>query len=338
MRKKEKIIIDELKYAITKINNWYKADIKTLTVISSPYNSTFIFGQIMHCYLKEGKKVLYIWGKYREDRDLISRLRELNKFFTYSYISSGVGESNLNFINIDNMHKVEGEYDLVIFDDISSYSKVTKEKLKESSELLHTIGKRVIYYLLDSITPLGEKIEVSSIVRKKPFVEPRVLTTRINLNEDIPSILYEYLKWFEKENKKVIIYVPTEEALESSYDYYKNKLKLKGVKILKYSKKESNKSLSNVLKYKDKSIFIITNAINESLEETGINHVVILSAEDSYYSYKRLIYLCGELGKENETLPEFLLVCNEENETIESVKNRAREFNKKVWEKRLGSL
>lgn len=338
MKRRDKIIIDELQNAISDIHNWYKTDTKTLTIISPPYNSTFIFGDIILDYVKQGKKVLYIWGKFREDKEFIRKLREVNRYFTYSYISSGLGQTNLTFINIENINKISGEYDLVIFDDISTYSKETKEKIREKSERLHTLGKRVIYYLLDSITPLGEKIEVSSIMRKNPFVEPRVITTRINLNEDIPTILYEYLKWFISEGRKVVIYVPTEEQLESSYDYYKNKLKIQGVKLIKYSKKDNTKSLSSVLKYKDKSIFIITNAIDEPLEETGINDGVILFSEDSHYTYKRMVYICGEIGKENSSLPELLLVCNEENEEIEKVKDRTREFNKKVWEKRLKRL
>lgn len=338
MRKRDKIIIDELQNAISNIHNWYKTDIKTLTIVSPPYNSTFIFGEVILSYVKQNKKVLYIWGKYKEDKELITKLRGVNKYFTYSYISGGLGQTNIAFVNIENLYKIEGEYDLVIFDDISAYSKQTKMNIREHGERLHSLGKRVIYYLLDAITPLGEKIEVSSIIRKNPFVEPRVITTRINLNEDIPTILYEYLRWFINEGRKVVIYVPTEEQLESSYDYYKNKLKIQGVKLIKYSKKDSTKSLSSVLKYKDKSIFIITNAIDEPLEGTGINDGVILFSEDSHYTYKRMVYICGEIGKENSSLPELLLVCNDENEEIEKVKDRTREFNKKVWEKRLQRL
>ncbi|MGL5150200.1 MAG: hypothetical protein ACRC7N_06465 [Clostridium sp.] len=338
MNRREELVMDELKYSISKINNWHKSNTKTLTVISPPYNSNFIFGEIIHCYLKEKKKVLYVWGKDIYDKELVRRLKQINRYFTYSYISKGEGEANLNFININNLQKVTGKYDIVICDDISSYSSLTKEKIREYNEILHTIGSKVIYYLLDEITPLGEKLEVSSIKRKKPFVEPRVITTRINLKEDIPTILYDYLTWFRSENQKVIIYVPNEECLENSYDYYKNKLKIKDVKILKFSKKNNVKSLSSVLKYKDKSIFIITDSLLESLEDTGIKSAVILSAENEVFTYKRLMYLCGELGKENEVLPEFLLVCNEENIVIEKVRERARSFNKKVWEKKLRDL
>ena len=40
--------------------------------------------------------------------------------------------------------------------------------------------------------------------QKIPMIEPRLINTRIKLEDDIPLSLYEYFKWF-KENKKIVI-------------------------------------------------------------------------------------------------------------------------------------
>ena len=44
------------------------------------------------------------------------------------------------------------------------------------------------------------------MMKKYPIIEPRLMNTRIKLEENIPLSLFEYFKWF-KENKRIVLIV-----------------------------------------------------------------------------------------------------------------------------------
>lgn len=333
-----KVKEENLKYAVDKINYWYKKNIKYLTIVTVPFNTSCIFGDIINTISSSNKKILYIWGKDIENRELITAIREKNSTLTHSFIKKGKSSSDLTFINYKNISSIEGEYELVIFDDITYFSNLNGNTIRELLDLCSNVGNRIIAYCIEKISLIGEKIELAAYNYEQPFVEPRVITTRINLNTDIPYTLYDYLKWFKDSKQKVAIYVPDKEKLDSVYEYFMEKLQLKGVKIIKANKTEEIKKCERVSKIKDKAIFIITNKIEELLEYCYMDDAVVLFSENQKYTYKKILYICGQMRSVNSTLPEVLLVCNEVSEDIDKAKDMARDFNKKVWEKRLREL
>lgn len=325
----------ELDFAIKRITLWYKKDIKCLTILTAPYNSTLIFGDIILDVIKEGKKVLYIWGRDRENRELINSLKKTKNTVTYCHIEKGEGNSDINFIHYNDISRAKGRYELIIFDDISNNSLLTKKYVREKYQFSCNLGERVILYSIDDIAPSGDIFELIPMCVNKPFVEPRIITTRIDLKKDIPYSLYDYLKWFRDEKKRVVLYVPDAEKLALVYEYYKSKLNMEGVRIMLISKTDDKKARKCCLKIKDKAIFIITDYMEVSLEDSKIEEAIILFADDNKYSYKKLMYICGDIGRINKTLPEVLFVSKDITAGMDKVRNMAREFNKMIWEKRL---
>lgn len=90
------------------------------------------------------------------------------------------------------------------------------------------------------------------------------------------------------------------------YDYFCNKLKLSNVKVIKVSGNDDIKKSEKVSKYKDKAIFIITNKIEELLEYCYMDDAVVLFADNERYTYKKLLYICGQIRNVNLKLPEVL--------------------------------
>lgn len=338
MRNECKVALEELKYAFDKIDYWYKKNIKFLTIITVPFNTSCVFSNIVNKICEENGKVLYVWGKNGENRELINVLREFNSEITHSYIDKKNSTSNLAFVHYNDLVKINDQYDLVIFDDITYFSNLNSASVREMLDVCAGLGERVLLYSIEKMTLVGEKFELAAYNYKKPFVEPRILTTRIDLNSDIPFTLYDYLKWFKENNHKVAICVPSKEKLDLVYDYFLNKLKISDAKVIKASKNDELKMCEKVSKYKDKAIFIITNKIEELLEYCYIDDAAIIFSDDERYNYKKLLYVCGGIRNMNLKLPEVLLVSNDISEDMEKVKSMARDFNKKVWEKRLMEL
>ena len=231
------INLKEFNNCTSKINKWYNKQSKILSVITNPYNTTLIFTNIIKLLLKENKKILYIWNGENYNREILEALKKDELNFKYSYIEDKEGSENLVFINFKNIKSIKEYYDLCIIDDISNYSIFSKEELRECIEYIYVYSKRIISYGIEKIINMGMSFEISDLIRTKVFVEPRIITTRVKLDEDMPYTLYDYLMWFKSNNKKVIIYVPTEEKINKVYNYYTNDLKIKDTKIIKYLKK-----------------------------------------------------------------------------------------------------
>lgn len=333
-----KVSKEDLKYAVEKIDYWYKKNIKNLTIVTVPFNTSCIFSNIIDVLSKNDCRILYVWGKSKENRELVTAIREFNSEITHSYIEKDASKYQLSFIHYKKLEYIKGKYDLVIFDDITNFSHLNTLKLREYLEVCNQIGKRVILYSIEKIALIGEKFELAAYNYKLPFTEPRILSTRIDLNKDIPYSLYDYLKWFRDSNNKVAIYVPTEEKVKISFDYFENKLKLPKVKVLKVVSDDELKRCDRVSKYKDKAIFIITNRFEELMESCYVDNIVVLFSDDDKFNYKSILYMCGQIRNINYNSPEILLVSNNISEDMDKAKDMAREFNKKVWEKRLLTL
>ncbi|ATD55911.1 hypothetical protein [Clostridium chauvoei] len=332
----EKIINHkEFTNCLTKINKWYLRKSKILNIITSPYNSTLIYSSIINEIARKGGNILYIWGNNSPNDELIKEIKLKDKGITYSYIEKGESEKTITFTSFKNMINVRGEYDLCIIDDISKFSLMNKDELIELIEAMYIYSKRIIVYSIERIVSMGEKVEISSLISNKPYVEPRILNTRIKLDDDIPYSLYDYLLWFRDNKSKVIIYAPTEEKARRVYKQYSNTIKISGAKFLLLLRDGPLKELESSLKIKDKGVFIITNYFGDYLKAITELNIVALFSDNRFYSYKKIIYLCAEAGKNPEKHGEILLVSRDISNDMEEAKKFSRNLNKKIWEKGL---
>lgn len=332
MGKKTYMTEEEVLNFSEEVLNWYNnSKSSTLTIISVPFNTSLIFKRLILDVLNEGKNILYVWGKEGINEELVEEIKKEKKNTTTSFIEEGRGNYDINFVDFKNICKVTGEYEIVIIDDISNFSELNFELLKEKEADLKKISKRIINYVVEEVSGCSEKIEVIPVNNKKPFVEPRILTTRIDLNNDIPVILYDYLKWFAENKSKVIIFVPDEEKLNSVYMYYTKKLRIKRIKIVPLLKNEEKDIVRDVLNNTNEATIIITNCLEENLEYTDIGNAIILFADNEEYTYKKLLYICGQLGMINKSLPEVLLVSKDISLDMDKVKDITREYNRRKW-------
>ena len=317
------------------IDKWYNKENKILSIVTNPYNTNLIFIDIMQKLISENKKVLYVLSDEKYGKNIIEYLRRKEIKFTYSYVKENIIQSHITIVNYKNISKIKDFYDLVIIDDISSYSNISNNEIVRAMESIYIYSKKIIIYSMERVVKIGYHLELSDLIRKNLFIEPRFITTRVNLDEDIPYLLYDYLIWFREMKRKVIIYAPTEEKVNNIYNYYVNKLKLRDIKIIKYTKKITEKDFENIYKIKDKTVFLITqNLTNYNFEDLD---VVILYCDNKQYNYKKLTYLSTRIKNEKNVMQkrEVILVSNEISNDMEKSKELIRSYNKKIWEKGL---
>lgn len=331
MAEKKEINLKNIEYAVNKINKWYKKNVKFLNIITIPFNTSCIFIDIISRIIEESGRVLYVWKEKSENKDLINALKE------YKSLKDDAQKNRIEFTDYQSID-LNKKYDLVIFDDVTYFSTTSIADILEKVEEVMNKADRIIIYSVQKMPMAGDKIEIAAYDYNKPFIEPRFLETRVNLNEDIPYNLYDYIKWFSYNRHKVIICVPDSKKLQNTYEYFEKKLKLKDSKNIKVDLENTIKSSDRVLNFKDKAIFIMTDKIEKIEMLNNINDIIVLFSDDNRYNYKKLLFICGYIRKVSTNMPEILFVSNSISEDMEKSKNLARDFNKKVWEKELVSL
>ena len=319
------------------INKWYKGKRKILNINTSPYNSLNIFIELIGNLIKENKKVLYLSQDKDINRYLLNNIKNnINQDIKYSFNKEDIN-NDITLFSYGNILEIKDHYDLCIIDDISNFSLVGKSTLREYIEYLYIYCSKIIMYSIEKNISSGELLKVSDLSRNKPFVEPRILNTRVNLEEDIPYNLYDYLTWFKENKRKVAIIVPRDKSVNVIYNYYENILGLKDVKIIKFLNGDKNKELEKLYKEKNKSVFLITNEIRNFSKIKNYKEeldIVLLFAESIFYSYKKMVYLSSEVGKniEKSKMGELILVSKFVSEDMEKAKEITRSYNKELWE------
>lgn len=315
----------ELVYIKRKINNYLQGEENLITVLGKPLDSNEILYDTIKNIIKKRGNVLYIWGNSKIDKRLVTYINKENEY--YSYTREDTINKNLVFMNFKYLYNINRQYDLVIIDDISAYSKLSKESFKSLYKKIRRYTDKVILY---SWIQFDEGSSINALnIDKKIFVEPRVITTRIDLKNDIPYVLYEYILWFKDNKKNVITYVPYKDDVGNVFHYYNKKVKLSDAKEIKIYREKIKDS---VLKFKDKSIFLITNNIEEVLETPNIDGIILLFADNYNIDFKKILFMCAKVSKSKGQFKEMILVCNTETEEIDKAREVARSFNKLLWE------
>lgn len=321
----------ELSNVFKKINKWYSKKTKVLSIKTRPFNNIDIFSNIINTVLCEHRTVLYVFCS-KEEKYVNEKKKELYEFIGNEICINNL-ESRFLCTVIDDINSIDNSYDLVIFDDISLFSKVSNDYIRDSIENIYWKSEKIIIYSSEFIFPIGEKIELPYMKSSNPIVEPRFINTRIRLEENIPLSLFEYFKWFRENKKRVVIVVPTEEKLNKVYNHYYNILKDLNIRVLRYSKNQDFKFIKEVIDGYSNSLFIVTNCCGQYINYISNLNIIILFADDLYYSYKKILYICSSVDNDSSTLSEIIMVSKEVSEEMDKAKVIMREFNKRLWEK-----
>lgn len=297
------------------LKKWYvKSNDRFINLICEPYQKlNFIESLIGDCLINN-EKVLYV-GKSRK----VCKNEQLNSM-------------NFYFVNFNNIFNIKKNFDLIIYDDVSLYSNKSSIECNEDLMYLKRLSKKIVICSVDKVFNNIKHIEILNNQRKTHFLEPRLITTRVNLETSMPYTLYDYIEWFIREKRILVVYVPNKFNLNKIYEYYTEDLNLENkVKIVKEDKKNSFLNIVNESRFKKEGIIFITDSLHEYFDSIPECDMVIYSFEKDIVDYKKIIFACGALCKNKCTGREVILLSNEEGDNIETARRLARGFNKTLW-------
>lgn len=331
MKKQRSIDSKEYLYATQKIENWYKSNNKALSIVSSPFNSIKIFKPIINEVIKKQGRILYICSEREQLKNIISGTIIDSLKLKYS----SVEDSGSKFIclNFEEAIAIKDNYELIILDEISNLGTSEKIHIKLLMEYLYDKAEKIICYSVDSIINVGQHIEICDVSDSRPIVEPRFISTKINLEKDMPFSLYEYFEWFNLKKSNVVILVSDVNRYRETIHKYMDAFKLENIQLI-YLKKDSKKANKLGIN-NDKTTFIITNEIASYIRNIKNVNIVVIDSDNIIYNYKTLVYLSTIVARNSKEQGEILLVSNSISNNMEIAKNIVREYNKNLWEKGL---
>lgn len=321
----------------SEIIQWSLGKEKFLNIIAPPYNTYEIFVKIILEYISRHKKVLYITDEELNKIHIISSIKKEGSFRDYVYFkeNSYYEDAFLLICKHHMLDKIKEKYDLVIYDDIRSFSFYTKDEIAQVAiEKCKSEGK-VIAYSIEKIFNCSRETIFPVRANYHPMAEPKVIATRIDINRDIPYVIYEYLEWLISGKGKVVVYAPDKEKTIQVHKYLSLYCSKFTSNILKYTKDDEDKSVLYKFINTHKSILVTNHFRDIDFNINNLNAMVFF-ADDNYFDYKKLTYLCGKVGRSiSSQRGEVIFLANYESEDMDKAKNIIRHFNKEAWEMNL---
>ena len=315
------------------IYSWSKSGKARLDVVSLPQNGADIFTKTISEAVSEGKNVLYITDE-KDNIRLIESIKRNSDFRGYTYLDNSPDSAltELTVCCTATAREIEDAFDLVIYDEINSMPKFSDSEIIEIVDVrTRADGKGIIFSVYNKFQN-GESIVLPVGDRKVPMIEPREIITRIDINEDIPFVVYDYIKWSINSNRNVLIYVPDEEKAEMVYIYIGRYCSGKCSGSSCYiSGKTDVKVMKNFFR-KKKSI-MVADDIEIPPGPTADTDIMVFFADDERFSVKILIHIASRVVKmERHSMGEVIFLCNESSAKLEEAKNIIRRFNRLAWE------
>lgn len=316
----EDMILDGAKQKLHKIN-----------IISALNNKEQIFNKVFNWCFKENKKILYI---INADIEEIKILGLINK----SFINCIEGENDIAYtgkVNVCTHSRalfLKGKFDLIIYDEINSRPRYSNESIKKLMNYICNNYGTMISYSVESI--FHNELILYNLRKDKqvPIAEPRIMITRVNIEEEIPMSVYEYLEWSINTNKKVIIYAPDDEKTNNIYKYLSNIDHKLTKNIFKYITVNGNKTELSKFLLAEYGI-LVTDDFNENYYGVHPLNVMIFFADNDNFNYKDLVYMSSKINRRSMAdREEVIFLCNSETEHMDRCKNILRELNKRAWE------
>jgi late competence protein required for DNA uptake (superfamily II DNA/RNA helicase) len=332
-RERDNISKDVLKYSLS--------GKRRIDVLSMFYNSSDILLETIIVYANKKKEILYITNEKEGSVDMLHFIGKFSNLGQYVYSP----ESNCSKVN-EFLHicshkgalKLQKKFDLVIYNDIRSFPKYNKQQIKSVILKMCKPEGTAIAYAVENILSEDNSIIFPLKNDKTPIIEPRIITTRINLSIDIPLVVYEYLNWSIISNRKVIIFTPDEEKASAVFQYLSNFKEKLSEDIFLFISNKSDVGIPIEFMNKNRGI-IVTNDFEESYLEFHAVDVIVYFADNIRFNSKQLLYLSSKVGRhDNMQRGEAIFLANSLTIQMDRAKDMAREFNEKAWEKGLLSL
>lgn len=317
---------------VKEIINWSRSDEKVLNIVTVPYSKCDIFEELIYKCIREERTILFIANDNDGIKCIVDILKGSN-FTQYSCSFEGMKkvreDKPLVITTVDNALSVQKNYYLVIYDDINSLSKYSKFEMLDLLSYFYKTS-RIICRSMEAIFQNAQTIDIPLIEKGMPIIEPRIITTRLDLNREIPTVIYDYLKWSISCRRNVVVLTPDDEISTKVHEYLLSIKEDLSTSMLLYSDTRSRELQYFLDKIKG---IIVTHNIDILKMRLSNTDFIVYFAESRVFECKKLVFICSKVSSAaGENLGEVILLSNDISRDMESSKDIIRGFNKQIWD------
>jgi len=313
--------------------NWYETSAeKAINMKTVPYMGIGPVKDLVEKVLKEGGRVLYITGEDKEKALIVKAMRSLGFDSISLHQDLEINEKEaLVICDYLQALRVREEYELVVYDDVNSFPVHKKPEMQHLIGFIYPRCRKVVAYSFETVF-MGMKIIEIPMEGKSGFVsEPRILETRLNLEEFVPTSVYEYLLWFVFE-KKNVLFLTTNKKVKKKVARFLTKIDESLENCIYDVDEIGTKAMKELCNDHTNSHIFITDDLDDHLDMETNFEIIIHGADENRYSYRELIFLCLRSGYYDELNGEVLMLCQNITRDIEKTRDLARHFNKVLWD------
>ncbi len=316
-----------------KLKNWYENSVdKAINIKTVPYRGIAPFKDLVIDILEKEGRVLYITG---EDKDRVLLVEELknNDYENISVHQTLEINEKQNVVVVDYFQalRVREEYDLIIYDDVNSFPLHQKPEMHQLISLLYPRAKKIIAYSFETVFMGMKTIEIPLAQRSGFVTEPRILETRLNLDEFVPTSVYEYLLWFVYEKKKVL-FLTTNKKVKKKVARFLSKIDEAFESCIYDVDEIGTMKMEELSKDLTSAHIFISDDLDDYISVESNLEIVIHGADNPRYSYRELIFLCLRSGYFDDLNGEVLMLSQTITRDMEKARDMCRHFNKVIWD------
>lgn len=304
---------------------WYESSSgKAMNLVAVPYMGLEPVRELCETVLESKGRLLYITGDEKESQLVLDMLFD-------GAIPEGL-EDNLTICGYQDALSASGEYDLVIYDDINSFPYRRKVEVQNLVGYIFPRCKRLIAYSFEEILLNVETVEIPMGGTGEYVSEPRIIETRVNIDDEIPVSIYEYLLWFVYEKKNVLVF--TGDRIKSRrLSRYLAKVDDSIMAFVTDVNLVGTQGMAEMVKDTSRAHIFVTDDLDDFLGVPVNFEIIVHGADSPEFNYRELLFLCIRSGYCNAENGEVIFLCQNQTQDIEKAKNMTRHFNKVLWEK-----
>lgn len=308
-----------------RLKEWYEKSLnKALNLVTVPYMGIGPVRELCESVLESDGRLLYITGDEKDSQLLTDTLFD-------GILPEGL-EQNLTICGYQDALSASGEYDLAIYDDVNSFPFRRKGEVQNLIGYIFPRCKRLIVYSFEEILLNVESFEIPMGGTGEYVSEPRIIETRVNIDDEIPVSIYEYLLWFVYEKKNVLVF--TGDRIKSRrLTRYLAKVDDSIMSYVTDVNMVGTLGMTELVKDTTRAHIFFADDIDDFIKVPVNFEIIVHGADSPQYNYRELLFLCLRSGYCNDENGEVIFLCQAQTPDIERTKNMTRHFNKVLWEK-----
>ena len=320
-------MIVDLEHLTSELFNWFHhSNVKAINVVTVPYRGVDPLAGLLEDVL-EKTRLLYITGPAGPEESIEKFLAARDIEFSHNEDD----DAPIIILDYDQAFLSQGQYDLVIYDDVNSFPTHRKNEMHELLNYIYYRTKKIIAYSLEAVFRNVINLELPLKANRSFVTEPRFIDIKCDISSKVPSSVYEYINFFIQDQRPIVVFVPDDETAQGMKSYLQRIDP--SLKKYMYNVDGLDKEEIRRLVFKNKNgILLFTKHMNDFREVPVNFEFIVAKSNATKYEYRQFIFLCLRNGLFDDLNGEVLLVSTELTYDMDRTKKLTQNYNRVIWE------